>query len=45
MNEISEITRRDIFDYLRIHNVNWSGRLSELDFLTSRVGSRSATVA
>lgn len=34
MNEISEITRRDIFDHLGIRNVNWSGRLSESDFLT-----------
>ena len=30
---ISEVTRRNIIDTLRIHNINWSGRLSEVDFL------------
>ncbi|MDP1751866.1 MAG: abortive infection family protein [Reyranella sp.] len=30
---ISEITRRNLFDELRIGNVNWSGRLGESDFL------------
>lgn len=31
---ISEITRRDIFDRLRLNNVDWSGRLSESAFLS-----------
>lgn len=31
---ISEITRRNIFDVLRIQQVNWAGRLNEVDFLT-----------
>lgn len=30
---ISEVTRRNIFDVLRVQQVNWSGRLSEPDFL------------
>ncbi|HEX9466260.1 MAG TPA: hypothetical protein VGB82_26985 [Alphaproteobacteria bacterium] len=33
-NAISEATRRDIFDALRLDNVRWEGRLSESDFLT-----------
>jgi len=40
-NEISEITRRGIFDYLRLNDVAWNGRLSETDFL-SRVFDLSA---
>jgi len=31
-NTISELTRRDIFDFIRT-NVNWAGRLSETEFL------------
>jgi hypothetical protein len=31
---ISEVTRRDIFDALRLGQVSWSGRLSESGFLT-----------
>jgi hypothetical protein len=31
---ISEITRRNIFDTLRVENVNWAGRLGEPDFLS-----------
>jgi len=31
---ISEITRRNILDYLRVHKINWSGRLSESGFLS-----------
>ncbi len=31
--EISEITRRNIFDALRVQNVNWAGRLDEPEFL------------
>jgi hypothetical protein len=34
VNGISEVTRRDIFDELRLTNVSWSGRLPEDDFLT-----------
>ncbi len=30
---ISELTRRDIFDFIRVNRVVWSGRLSELEFL------------
>jgi hypothetical protein len=30
---ISEVTRRNIIDTLRIERTNWSGRLSEFDFL------------
>jgi HEPN domain-containing protein len=30
---ISRITRQNIFDGLRIDNVNWSGRLEEVEFL------------
>ena len=30
---ISEITRRNIFDALRLGNVQWTGRLSECEFL------------
>jgi hypothetical protein len=32
-NEISEVTRRAIFDYLSTSNANWAGRLDEVDFL------------
>ena len=31
--KISEITRRDIFDYISVENVTWSGRLEETAFL------------
>jgi len=34
MNRISEITRRNIFDYIQIENFNFSGRLDESDFLS-----------
>ena len=30
---ISEITKRNIFDELKIRNTNWSGRLDEVEFL------------
>ena len=30
---ISEVTRRNIFDFLTIEKVNWAGRLNEDDFL------------
>lgn len=33
-NAISEITRRNIFDELRLSSVSWSGRLDEDDFLS-----------
>lgn len=33
-NTISEATRRDIFDFLRVEKVNWAGRLEETDFLS-----------
>jgi hypothetical protein len=32
-NSISEVTRRNLFDELRLRKVNWSGRLGESDFL------------
>ncbi len=31
--QISQITRRDIFDAMMVQGVNWSGRLAEPDFL------------
>ena len=31
---ISEITRRDIFDAIRVQGVNWAGRLDEPEFLS-----------
>jgi hypothetical protein len=31
---ISEVTRRDIFDALRMDNVQWAGRLSDIKFLS-----------
>ena len=31
---ISEVTRRDIFDYLTIEKITWSGRLDEVEFLS-----------
>lgn len=33
-NQISEVTRRNIFDFLRVEGVRWSGRLEEIDFLS-----------
>ncbi len=32
-NKISNITRKNIFDFIQIENIWWSGRLSEIDFL------------
>lgn len=32
-NAISEVTRRNLFDEMRLSNVNWSGRLPESEFL------------
>lgn len=32
-NEISEVTRRSIFDYLSASNIGWCGRLTDDDFL------------
>lgn len=32
--KISEITRRDIRDELRLRNTQWSGRLDEVEFLS-----------
>lgn len=34
MNEITEITRRNIFDYISVKKINWSGRLDETVFLS-----------
>ena len=33
IKKISEITKRDIFDYLIINTINWSGRIEETEFL------------
>tara|TARA_Y100001968_G_C18841508_1_gene473764 strand:+ start:192 stop:536 length:345 start_codon:yes stop_codon:yes gene_type:complete len=33
-NKISEITRRDIFDFIQVENFWWAGRLEEIDFLS-----------
>ena len=38
---ISEITRRNIFDLLRVEKIKWNGRLNEVDFL-SRIFNLSA---
>ncbi|GGW99918.1 abortive infection family protein [Salegentibacter mishustinae] len=32
--KISEITRRNIFDFIQVENFWWSGRLEEIDFLS-----------
>jgi len=34
MNKISELTRRNIFDYIQSENIYWSGRLEDSDFLS-----------
>jgi hypothetical protein len=34
MKKISDITKRNIQDYLRINNINWAGRLDEIEFLS-----------
>lgn len=33
VSELSEVTRRNIFDGLRLDNVAWAGRLDEVEFL------------
>ena len=33
-NSISAATRRDVFDLLRLENVDWAGRFEEADFLS-----------
>ncbi|MFP9113092.1 abortive infection family protein [Flavobacterium sp. RHBU_3] len=33
-NKITEITRRNIFDYIQVENIYWAGRISEIDFLS-----------
>ena len=34
MNKISQITRRDIFDAIKIENLWWAGKLDETEFLS-----------
>lgn len=34
MNKISQITRRDIFDILKIEDIWWAGKLGETEFLS-----------
>jgi len=34
MNRITPVTRKDIFDYVRVEAIWWSGRLQEEDFLS-----------
>jgi len=34
MNQITEITRRNIFDAITMKKVNWAGRLNEVQFLS-----------
>ena len=34
MNQITEITRRDVFDALAVEQVSWAGRLDETQFLS-----------
>jgi hypothetical protein len=33
-NKISELTRRDIIDFINLESVNWAGRLEETEFLS-----------
>ena len=33
-NKITQITRRNIFDFIQIEGFDWSGRLDEIDFLS-----------
>jgi hypothetical protein len=33
ISQITELTRRDIFDYMIVNRIDWAGRLSEPDFL------------
>jgi hypothetical protein len=40
-NEISEVTRLDIIDYIVANKVNWAGRLDEPDFLARLYDLRS----
>ncbi len=40
-NRITEVTRRNIFDEIRLTNINWSGRLSETGFLSRVFDLRS----
>jgi hypothetical protein len=35
-NSISEVTRRDIMDFLSVEQVPWAGRLDETGFLSRR---------
>lgn len=39
--EITEVTRRDIIDWLCLAKINWSGRLEEPDFLSRLFDLRS----
>ena len=34
MNKISQITRRNIFDILKIEDIWWAGKLDETEFLS-----------
>ena len=34
MNQISQITRRNIFDFIQLESIWWAGRLEEIDFLS-----------
>lgn len=34
MNNISQITRQNIFDFIQVENFWWSGRLEESNFLS-----------
>lgn len=33
MGKVTELTRRDIMDALRVENISWAGRLEETEFL------------
>ena len=41
MNKISQITRRDIFDAIKIENLWWAGKLDETEFLSRIYGLES----
>lgn len=34
MNKITEITRRNIFDFIQVENIHWAGRFDEIEFLS-----------
>lgn len=39
--KITEITRRSIFDYIMLNNINWSGRIDETEFVARLYDTKS----